>query len=140
MSIPVWVLLAFAGWTIVLMVGTVGVFRWSRILTGRREIKSFRTDDLKGEDWYKRASRAHVNCVENLPVYGAIVLVIVVADIQSPTLDTLALVLIGARVVHSIVHVAFEQTNFMATLRFLFFFIQLVCMAWMGINVTMQIL
>ena len=140
MSTPVWVLLAFAGWTIALLVGSIGVYRWHHILTGRREVKSFRADEVTGDDWYKRAMRAHANCIENLPVYGAIVLVIVVADIQSPTLDTLALVLTGARVVHSIVHVAFEQTNFMATLRFLFFFTQLVCMAWMGIDVTMQIL
>jgi hypothetical protein len=35
MTIPVWVLLLFAAWTVVLLSGTVGYFRWSRILTGR---------------------------------------------------------------------------------------------------------
>jgi uncharacterized MAPEG superfamily protein len=139
MPIPVWVLLAFAGWTIALLLGSVGVYRWSHIVTGRREIKSFRADDVTGDDWYKRAMRAHANCIENLPIYGAIVLAIVVADLQSPLLDTLAVVLIGARVIHSIIHVAFQQTNLVASFRFTFFFIQLVCMVWMGINAGIQV-
>ena len=42
--------------------------------------------------------RAHLNCVENLPVYGAIVLVMVVSGAQSAMLDVLALTLIGARI------------------------------------------
>ena len=29
MTIPVWVLLLFAAWTVVLLAGTVGYFRWS---------------------------------------------------------------------------------------------------------------
>lgn len=132
MSIPVWVLLAFAGWTLVTLLLTVGVYRWHQVLTGRREIKDFRADDVRGSDFYKRAMRAHVNCVENLPVYGAIVLVIAVSGLESATLDVLALVLIGARVIHTIVHAGFEQTNVMASLRFVFFFVQLVCLIWMG--------
>ena len=140
MPIPVWVLLAFAGWTILILLGSIGVYRWSRILTGRQEIKEFRADEVEGRDWYQRAMRAHANCIENLPVYGAVVLAIVVADVHSPVLDNLALVLIGARVVHSFIHIAFEQTNVVSSFRFAFFFVQLVCMVWMGINVTTQVL
>jgi hypothetical protein len=35
-SIPVLALLAFAVWTLLLLFGSVGVYRWSRILSGRR--------------------------------------------------------------------------------------------------------
>ena len=33
MPIPVWVLLGFAAWTLIILFTTVGVYRWSRILT-----------------------------------------------------------------------------------------------------------
>ena len=32
MPIPVWVLLGFAAWTLLILFATVGVYRWSRIL------------------------------------------------------------------------------------------------------------
>ena len=73
MTVPVWMLLGFATWTVLLLLTTVGVYRWSRILTGRAPIREFRADRVEGEEWYKRAMRAHANCVENLPVFGAIV-------------------------------------------------------------------
>lgn len=44
MSTPVWVLLAFAGWTLALLVGTVGVYRWRQILSGRASIREWRAD------------------------------------------------------------------------------------------------
>ena len=51
--------------------------RWSRILTGRSGVGGFPADQVEGEEWYKRAMRAHANCIENLPVFGAIVLALV---------------------------------------------------------------
>jgi hypothetical protein len=41
MTTPVWVLLGFAGWTVLTLLATVGWYRWSRILTGRAELKEF---------------------------------------------------------------------------------------------------
>lgn len=57
-----------------LLIATVGVYRWSRILTGAVRIASFRADQIEGAGWYERGMRAHANCIENLPVFGAIVL------------------------------------------------------------------
>jgi len=68
MTVPVWMLLGFAAWTVLLLLSTVGVYRWSRILTGRVPIRDFRADQVEGEDWYRRSMRAHANCIENLPV------------------------------------------------------------------------
>ena len=76
MTIPMWMLLGFAAWTVALLLFTVGIYRWSRILTGRVPIREFRADRIEGDDWYRRAMRAHANCIENLPVFGAIVLAI----------------------------------------------------------------
>ena len=73
MTIPQWALLAFAVWTVLVLFGTIGVYRWSRILTGRVSISEWQADLPQGSDWYRRAMRAHMNCVENLAVFGAIV-------------------------------------------------------------------
>lgn len=138
MSIPVWVLLGFAGWTLVLLVGTVGVYRWRRILSGRASISEWRADQAQGNERYRRAMRAHMNCVENLPVYGAVVLAVVATGVSSPLLDWLALTLLGARVIQSLLHIAVEPTELIAGTRFLFYFVQIVCMAWMGIYVGLH--
>jgi len=76
MTVPVWVLLGFAAWTINHLLATVGLYRWSRILTGRTQMKEFRADKIEGEDWYLRTMRAQANCVENRPVYGSVVVAI----------------------------------------------------------------
>jgi len=54
-----------------------------RILTGRVPIREFRADRVEGDDWYRRAMRAHANCVENLPVFGVIVLALYASGIVS---------------------------------------------------------
>ncbi|MEW6271597.1 MAG: MAPEG family protein [Thermodesulfobacteriota bacterium] len=125
MTTPVWMLLGFATWTVLLLLGTVGVYRWSRILTGRVAMRDFRADQIEGEDWYKRAMRAHANCVENLPVFGAIVFALHVAGAGGATVNALAVAVLAARVVQSLVHVALVQTNAVVAVRFAFFLVQI---------------
>ena len=105
MTVPVWMLLGFAGWTVLLLLGTVGVYRWSRILTGTVPIRSFRADQIEGAEWYRRAMRAHANCIENLPVFGAIVFALYVGNISGGLVDKLAIAILIARVLQSLVHV-----------------------------------
>jgi len=138
MAVPVWILLGFAGWTVLMLVATVGCYRWSRILTGRSEIKEFRADEPHGSDWYQRAMRAHANCLENLPIYTAIVVAIMVTGVQSRTLDVLAIVLLVARIFQTIVHITLPPTNFATSLRFAFFAIQLISMICMGVMVAVN--
>lgn len=132
MTIPVWVLLAFAVWTLLTLTTTVGVYRWGHILTGRASISEWNPDVPQGSDWYRRAMRAHMNCVENLPVYGAIVVALVATGTTGPALDVLAIVLIVARVCQTLLHIGTRPGEFTAGLRFTFFFVQLVCMLAMG--------
>jgi uncharacterized MAPEG superfamily protein len=80
--------------------------------------------------------RAHLNCVENLPVYGAIVLCASAAGATSGLLDALALLVIAARICQTLVHVGFAQTDLVAGLRFLFFFAQIAAMIAMGVAVA----
>jgi uncharacterized MAPEG superfamily protein len=136
MTIPVLVLLGFAGWTLLILLLSVGVYRWSRILAGRQRIAEFPADATGGADWYKRATRAHANCIENLPVYGAIVLAASCVHLDEPLLDALACTLLVARVIQSLVHIAFEQSDAVVSVRFSFYFVQFICMVAMGIHIA----
>jgi uncharacterized MAPEG superfamily protein len=137
MTIPVWTLLGFAGWTVLLLLGTVGVYRWSRILTGTVPIRNFRADQIEGAEWYRRAMRAHGNCIENLPVFGAIVLALYAGNVTGSLVDKLAIAILIARIMQSLVHVGLVQTNTVASIRFAFFFVQIVAFVWLiGIVIT----
>jgi uncharacterized MAPEG superfamily protein len=96
MTIPLLVLFGFAAWTILTLFGSIGVYRWSRILTGRASIAEWRADIPQGCDWYQRAMRAHMNCVENLPIYTAIVVALIALDFQSSTIDRLAIAMLAS--------------------------------------------
>ena len=138
MTVPVWVLLLFAGWTVATLMATVGVYRWSRILSGRAALSDFPADAPHGSDWYRRAVRAHANCVENLPLYAAIVVAIAASGVHSATLDTLAIVLLAARILQTVTHISVAQTNTAIAIRFAFYFIQIACMAGMGIAIALR--
>jgi uncharacterized MAPEG superfamily protein len=125
MTIPIWMLVGFAAWTVLLLLATVGVYRWSRILTGRVPIRNFRADQIEGADWYKRAMRAHANCVENLPVFGAIVFGLHVGNVSGVLVNTLSVAVLVARILQSLVHVCFDQTNAVSSVRFGFFAVQI---------------
>jgi uncharacterized MAPEG superfamily protein len=131
MTLPVWMLLGFATWTVLLLLATVGIYRWSRILTGGVPISEFRTDEIEGKDWYKRSMRAHANCVENLPVFGAIVFALYAGDVANATVNVLTVVILAARIMQSLVHVCLVQTNTVVSVRFGFFFVQIVSFLWL---------
>jgi uncharacterized MAPEG superfamily protein len=131
MTTPIWMLLAFATWTLMILFATVGVYRWGHILTGRTPIRKFQADWEGGADWYKRAMRAHANCVENLPIFAVIVFVLYVGRVTGPLVDALCVTVVIARIIHSLIHVSFEQTNAVTSLRFTFYFAQIVCFLWL---------
>lgn len=126
MTIPQWTLLGFAAWTLALLMATVGVYRWGNILFAKAAIASFRSDALEGAGWYQRGTRAHANCIENLPVFGVIVYVITILGLQGPVVDALCIATLAARIVQSCVHISHEQTNAFVAVRFSFYSVQLV--------------
>ena len=126
MTIPLWMLLGFATWTVLLLAATVGVYRWTRILSGRASVSSFRADQVEGEDWYRRSMRAHANCIENLPVFGAIVLALYVGGVRGPIVDVLSVLVLASRVLQSLVHVSHVQTDAFVAVRFSLLSVQLL--------------
>ena len=89
MSPTLTALCGFAGWTIIL-VFVLANYRVSLAMRGERA---------------QRLTRAHLNCLEFLPVLAAISLAAVGTDKLSIT-DPLAMVVLWARVAQSIVHIA----------------------------------
>jgi uncharacterized MAPEG superfamily protein len=136
MTIPVQVLLAFAMWTIAVLVSGIGMRRWTAIFRGRAQLTDFPGDQAHGSPAYRRAVRAHANCVENLPVFGAIVLAAFAAHAGSERLDQLAVVFLAARVLQSLTHMLFAETNVTVLIRFLFFLVQLLCMVAMAAGIV----
>ena len=131
MTVPVWMLLGFATWTALLLLFTIGIYRWSRILSGRVPIGGFPADATEGAEWYRRAMRAHANCIENLPVFGAIVFGLYVGNVAGTLVDALAVTVLIARILQSLVHVCFVNTNIVVLVRFAFFFVQFACFLWL---------
>lgn len=127
MTIPIWMLLGFATWTILLLASTIGIYRWILIFAGRMPVNGFRADQPEGADWYKRSMRAHANCIENLPVFGAVVFALYVSGTGGPMVDIASVSVLSARVMQSLVHVCLPQTSSVVAVRFSFLLVQLAC-------------
>jgi uncharacterized MAPEG superfamily protein len=74
--------------------------------------------------------RAHSNCVENLPVFGALVLVGHVIGVRDGLFATLAMVVMGARVCQTVAHLS-SGRSLVVNIRFCFFLTQVCAMIGM---------
>ena len=126
MTTPLWCLLGFVVWTLVILVGIAGV-RVGKVLSGQAAANDFPSGVPHGSDAYWRLNRAHMNCLENLPIFAAVVLTATIAGIKAPVLDTLARVCLAARVGQSVTHVA-SGSVMAVNVRFTFFLVQLGCL------------
>ncbi|HAN31858.1 MAG TPA: hypothetical protein DCQ06_09700 [Myxococcales bacterium] len=132
MSTPLLCLLIFALWTVSLVIVGVGGYRIPPIVAGRKRANAFAADvEHGGPGWYRRCVRAHMNCVENLPVFGAVVLIGAVAGIATERLDMLAMAYVAARVLQSLIHIA-SGSSAAVSARFGFFVVQLLCIGAMS--------
>ena len=138
MTTPLFVLLGFSAWTLAVLMFGVGIERWSLVLTKKAGMADFPADVPHGSPLYRRAMRAHANCVENLPVLGAIVLIAFATGTTGAAIDALAVTVLVARVSQTTTHVLFEQTDRVVSVRFSFFSVQLFCMIAMGVLVALH--
>ena len=136
MTTAQWTVIAFAAWTLFVLMFGVGTRRWYLILSREAALTSFPGDIAHGSTAYRRAMRAHANCVENLPVYAAIVLLAEAARLVPPHMDTLALAFIVCRIAQSSIHMLLPETNSTVAARFAFFLAQIVAMAWMMFSIA----
>jgi len=121
-------LAGFVAWSLFLLV-LMEVLRSALVLKGAVPANEFRPDNSNLSPFMQRLARAHANCVESLPVFGGLMLVAVVAGRSSVT-DPLAHVLLGARIVQSLLHLS-SLSVLAVTLRFLAFCVQMgIALVW----------
>ena len=125
MTTPLWCLLGFVSWTLLLLTG-VGLARVSQVVAGTAQPNAFPSGVPHGSDAYWRLNRAHMNCLENLPLFASVVLTAAVLGLNNSTLDTLATVLLLARIGQSTAHLS-SGGNMAVNIRFTFFLTQIAC-------------
>ena len=135
MHTPLLCLLGFVMWTVaVANLGVVAV-RVVAIVSGTAPAEGYPADVPHGSDRYRRTMRAHLNCVENLPLFAAVVLTGTLVHAGSPRMDALALTYVAARALQSVIHVASGAPAAIKA-RFTCHVIQLVCLGWMTMLVS----
>jgi uncharacterized MAPEG superfamily protein len=102
MTVPLWCLLALVVW-IVWLVVALTVVRFGHLSSGGA-VRDFGVPDDRRLIW--RLYRAHQNALENVPLFGLVVLVITVRGVTGTAVDVLAIVYAAARIAHTLVHVA----------------------------------
>jgi len=126
-------LMIYALWAIVLVLA-LAVVRTSMVLRGRAKANSFTAGIPHGGDTYWRLNRAHLNTLENLPIFAAIVLCGWVVGMESATFNRLAVIVVVARIVQSSFHLV-SGSVVAVTLRFAAFAVQVACELWMAVLV-----
>lgn len=129
MSLSLWSLLGFAAWTLLLVLGLVS-YRSAMVLSGKRRANAWgRHLPPQDPDLLLRLAHAHANCVENLPLLGAVILVAGLTG-QFALTDPLAGPYLALRIGQSLVHLV-GTSHLLVFLRFTFFLPQLALLAWM---------
>ena len=103
MSPTLTALCGFAGWTIIL-VFLLANYRVSLAMKGERQLNTFAPDGADLPGFGQRLTRAHLNCLEFLPILAAVSLAAVGTGKLSVT-DPLAMVVLWARIGQSVVHI-----------------------------------
>src|SRR5204863_202064 len=96
-------LLLFTAWTLVIMFTYVN-YRVLLTLTGKKPANSW-TRGVPNDDppFVVRAQHAHYNCVENLPIFAAIVLGAFVLN-KMEVVNAVACIYLGLRIAQTSVH------------------------------------
>ncbi len=136
MTTELWALLGFAFWP-VLLVTAIGGFRALDVLTGRKKANEFPAGVPHGGDLYWRLNRAHLNSLENLPIVASVFIIAHLAGVHSALTETLALVILGARIVQSVIHIS-SGTPMAVNLRFTAYVVQLLALAVFGFQLLQQ--
>jgi uncharacterized MAPEG superfamily protein len=118
-------LLLFAAWTLLLMFSYV-TYRTLMVVRGSSAASWTRGSGYDVPALVRRMENAHANCVENLPVYAAIVLAAFALG-QSSVVDATALWFLLARLGQSVVHVI-GVNHVLVLVRATFYTIQVLIM------------
>ncbi len=115
-------LVAFIAWTLLLLTLMEAV-RSQLVLRRKVRANGFTPDNANLSPFMQRLARAHANCLENLPIFGGLLLVAMATGNTSVT-DPLAYLFLGARVFQSLVHLS-SVSALAVTIRFTAFAVQM---------------
>lgn len=115
-------LTGFISWALLLLV-LMEVIRSQLVLRGKVAANGFTPDNAGLSPFMQRLARAHGNCVEGLPIFGGLLVVAIITDRAAVT-DPLAYLLLGSRIVQSLIHLA-SSSPAAVTARFTAFAVQL---------------
>jgi uncharacterized MAPEG superfamily protein len=124
-------LIAYALWALALVLA-LAIVRTTAVMRGRAKANSFTAGTPHGGDAYWRLNRAHLNTLENLPIFAAIVLSGWVVGMETATFNRLAVIVVAARIVQSLIHLVSGSAT-AVTFRFAAFAAQIVCETWMAV-------
>ena len=121
---------ALLGYIVVMLVllATLGMMRVGLTLGGKRAPNSFAPDGADVSPFSNRLCRAHANSYEGFPIFGGLMLLAIALDATAIT-DSLAVYLIGARVLQALTHLA-STSNLAVQVRFAFFLVQVGISIW----------
>lgn len=102
MNLTILSLLLYAAWTMSLLLMLTSL-RGYLVVFKKRRANNFKPTGEDVSPFSQRLVRAHANCYENLPVFVSVVMVAYMTN-QLQITDSLALVVLGARVVQSTLH------------------------------------
>lgn len=128
---PIAALVFFAVWAM-LLVTSIGLWRLSLAITGAVPKGGFTSGAPHGGDAYWRVNRAHMNAVENLPIFATVVLSGLYLQVQEPLFQTLANVVIVARVAQTLIHIS-SGAQPVVLMRFTAYLVQVVSMLVMAV-------
>lgn len=121
----------FIAWTLALLV-LMETLRSRLVLAGKVPSNGFVPDNANLSPFMQRLARAHANCLEGLPVFGGLMLVALAAG-QTAVTDGLALVMLAARILQSLIHLG--STSIAAVnLRFSAFAVQMGIAVWWSVR------
>lgn len=124
-------LLGFLSWTLALLV-LMELIRTQLVMTGKVAANGFTPDNAGLSPFMQRLARAHANCLEGLALFGGFMVLAVLAG-KSQVTDPLAFVLLGARLVQSIIHLA-STSPAAVSLRFTAFAVQMGVAVWWAVQ------
>jgi uncharacterized MAPEG superfamily protein len=102
MTIPLWGLVVFIGWTIAIVCLLIAVR--IRHLASGGAVQDFGIPNDNNILW--RLYRVQSNLVENLPLYLGVVVLLTIRGISGPTIDGVSIAYLTARLLHSAIHIA----------------------------------
>ena len=122
MSMTLMALTGFIAWSLALLV-LMELIRTKMVASKQIQANGFQPDNGNLSPFMQRLARAHANCVEGLPIFGGLMLVAVLANKTSVT-DSLAYVLLGARLIQSVIHLI-STSAVAVSMRFTAFAVQM---------------